>query len=208
MPDRYVWLVYVALAGLSWGTYVPLIAYGGSELNPQGGPQTGRFMAILCVGVAYFIIGVLFPLYLFLSGRYSWPPLRTTGLTFSGLAGAAGALGAICVIFATASAASAARAVNLDAGAYRLYIAPLIFGLAPIINTVVSALWHPQVGEPFRFYLDLPGWKLWVGILLVGLGAALVLFSKEEAETSKRHAAIRPTVAIMPSGPPAAETPQ
>ena len=26
---KYEWLLYVALAGLSWGTYVPFIAYGG-----------------------------------------------------------------------------------------------------------------------------------------------------------------------------------
>src|SRR5262245_3679553 len=57
------WILYVVLAGLSWGTYVPLIFYGGSEL---GGKSGARMMAILCVGVAYFVIAVLFPLYMFL----------------------------------------------------------------------------------------------------------------------------------------------
>src|SRR5262249_4193238 len=59
--DKNLWLVYVALAGLAWGTYVPIIFYGGSEL---GGKASSRFMAILCVGAAYFIIGVLLPLLL------------------------------------------------------------------------------------------------------------------------------------------------
>ncbi len=59
---KYEWLFYVALAGLSWGTYVPIIFYGGSEL---GGKASSRFMAILCVGGAYFVIGVLFPLLMF-----------------------------------------------------------------------------------------------------------------------------------------------
>ena len=28
MPDdKYMWLIYVALAGLAWGTYVPIIFY-------------------------------------------------------------------------------------------------------------------------------------------------------------------------------------
>src|SRR5215475_14377770 len=95
MSDKNLWLVYVALAGLSWGTYVPLIFYGGNEL---GGKPGSRFMAILFLGIAYFIIGVVVPLALFLSGQYDWPEMTTTGLTFSGLAGAAGAIGALCVI--------------------------------------------------------------------------------------------------------------
>jgi hypothetical protein len=193
-------LVYVALAGLSWGTYVPLIFYGGNEL---GGKAGSRFMAILCVGIAYFVIAVLFPLYMFLSKQAEWPKMTTTGLVFSALAGVAGAIGALCVIFASKSATQAAVAAQLNPGTYRLYIAPLIFGLAPVINTVVSLLWHPQKGQPFHFAVDVPGWKLWVGIILVGLGAALVLFSKEEAETTK-HAAKAPPAVAAASAPPAA----
>jgi drug/metabolite transporter (DMT)-like permease len=193
MLERYAWLLYVGLAGLAWGTYVPLIFYGGNEL---GGKPGSRFMAILCVGVAYFVIGVVFPLYLFLTGQYEWPDMKTTGLVFSALAGVAGAVGAICVIFASKSAVGAARAANLDPATYRLYIAPLIFGLAPVINTLVSTLWHPRPGAPMHFALEVPGWKMWVGIILVGLGAALVLFSKEEAEAgAAKHAAVAPPVA-------------
>src|SRR5438132_12284338 len=133
MSDKNIWLFYVALAGLSWGTYVPLIAYGGSELGGKAG--SGRIMAILCVGLAYFFIAVIFPLYLFLSKQYEWPAFSASGLSFSALAGVAGAIGALCVIFATASARSAALAANLDANYYKLFIAPLTFVLAPVINT-------------------------------------------------------------------------
>jgi hypothetical protein len=180
-----MWLVWVGLAGLAWGTYVPLIAYGGGELVGKPGSLGPRVMAVLCVGMAYFVIGVLFPLFLFLSGRVEWPTLTGTGMSFTSLAGAAGAIGAICVVFATKSAIESARKSGLDPTSYRLYIAPLIFGLAPVINTLVSVIWHPGKGEPFHFGLEVPGWKLWVGIVLVGLGAALVLFSKEETEAHK-----------------------
>jgi hypothetical protein len=184
MTEKYLWLFYVALAGLAWGTYVPIIFYGGNEL---GKSASGRLMAILCVGIAYFVVGVMFPLVMFLTGQYPWPTLKTSGLAFSGLAGVAGAAGAICVIFA-----------SMSAGANRLYIAPLIFGLAPVINTLVSSLWHPEPGEPFHFSLELPGWKLWAGILLVAVGAALVLFSKEEAEQSHRvHAKPPGNIAVQ-----------
>src|SRR5437667_8845130 len=94
------WVLWVLLAGLSWGTYVPLIFYGGNEL---GGKPGSRILAILCVGVAYFLIGVVFPLYAFLSKWYEWPDITGTGLIFSGLAGVAGAVGALCVIYATKS---------------------------------------------------------------------------------------------------------
>ena len=53
------WWGYVVGAGLAWGTYVPLIFFGGqmlSPLSPQGTPigVGGRLASILCVGVAYF----------------------------------------------------------------------------------------------------------------------------------------------------------
>jgi hypothetical protein len=199
MAEKHLWLVYVALAGLSWGTYVPLIFYGGNEL---GGKGNARLMAILCVGVAYFLIGVLFPLVLFLTGQHEWPTIKATGLVFSGLAGVAGALGAICVIFASQAATKAAVDAGESAGAYRFYIAPLIFGLAPVINTLVSLVWLPRRDEPFHFGIAVPGWKLWVGIVLVGLGAALVLMSKEEAEVHPTTPQQAPKVALLQEGSP------
>ncbi len=201
MAAKYRWLLYVALAGLSWGTYVPLIFYGGSEL---GGKPASRLLAILCVGVAYFIIGVLYPIYYLLRLPVKDRPERSfTGLFFSGLAGAAGALGAICVIFATKSAIDAAMATGQHPGTYKLYIAPLIFGLAPIINTLVSTVWHPSKGRPLHFGWEVPHPLLWVGILLVGLGAGLVLYSKEmsekkspaQAATSQKSEKQSPTLA-------------
>ncbi len=189
--ETRMWLVYVALAGLAWGTYVPIIFYGGNEL---GGRPNARLMAVLCVGAAYFVIGVLLPLVLFLTGAQPWPAVNTTGLVFSGLAGVAGAVGAICVIFATKAAVDAGNQLPVpNPSAYKVYIAPLIFGLAPVINVLVSMLWHPQKGEPFHFGLKAPHPLLWVGIIFVGLGAALVLYSKEVSE------------AAVPKAPPQTE---
>jgi hypothetical protein len=205
MPEKYQWLLYVGLAGLSWGTYVPLIFYGGNEL---GGKAGSRFMAILCVGVAYVVIAVLFPVFMFVSKQADWPDMTATGLVFSSLAGVAGAVGALCVIFASKSATQAAVSAKLNPATYRLYIAPLIFGLAPVINTLVSLVWHPGKGEPFHFGFEVPGWKLWLGILLVGAGAALVLFAKEETEAGHAVrgrppavAAARPVGEASPAAP-------
>ena len=177
-----LWLAFVLGAGLCWGTYVPMIAYGGKELK-------SRYAAFLCVGLAYFALAVLFPVgrFLLTGEKAAW---NGTGITFATLAGAAGALGALCVIFAAASAGPADR----------LYIAPLIFGLAPVINTLVSLFWHPRAGSAWHFALPerAPGWTLYVGIVLTGLGAALVLYSKEAAEAKPQPPAS--TVAPNPPG--------
>lgn len=203
MGEKNLWLVFVALAGLSWGTYVPMIFYGGSELAGKN-PLLSRMVAILCVGAAYFVIGVVIPLYfLFTHDREQWPNFNSTGLVFSGLAGVAGAVGALCVIFASFYAMRTGLTLKKENPAfnpatYRMYIAPLIFALAPIINTVVSLLWHPRAGAPFHFGLEkMPDYKLVVGIVLVGLGSFLVLLSKEQSEVS----AGPPKAAVAPQKP-------
>jgi len=175
-----VWLVFVVLAGLCWGVYVPLIAQGGKELKSSYG-------GFLCVGIAYFLIAILFPLGVFWM-RGSFPKFTVPGATFATLAGVAGALGALCVIFAT-----------FEFKGPRIFVGPLIFAMAPVINTLVSLFWHPAEGY-FHFELKgAPDWKLYVGIVLAGVGAFLVLYSKEETEAvgAPRPAAVAPAPAEM-----------
>jgi hypothetical protein len=190
MSDR-TWLLYVLMAGLCWGTYVPLIAFGGRNLSAgPSHPFAGRYAAFLCVGVAYMIIAVVFPLVR--SYSIGEPiPSKPVGLIFAGLAGVAGALGALGVIFATAAAKPEDR----------MYIAPLIFTLAPLLNTLVSLFWHPTADNPLHFGMPehMPSWKLFVGVVLVGVGAGLILLSKEEMEGPGKPAA--PAPAVAPANP-------
>src|SRR6516164_6394333 len=195
------WWVYVILAGLAWGTYVPIIFYGGTELTTRPGTIGGRLASILCVGIAYFILGVVIPVILMSLRDDAKPEWKTNGLIFSGLAGIAGAVGAICVIFASKAAVDAAKLEGVNPATYRMYIAPLIFCLAPLINTLLSMVWHPnaKTGEWAVFHLEVPGWKLPVGILLVAVGTYLVLMSKEEAEAAKGKPATPPTPKVEPA---------
>ena len=89
------------------------------------------------------------------------------------------------MIFASKAAVDAAKAEGVNPATYRIYIAPLIFALAPAINTLLSLVWHPKPGDPWHFDFEVPGWKLPAGIVLVALGTFLVLMSKEEMEASK-----------------------
>ena len=189
------WWGYVVLAGLSWGTYVPIIAFGGLEF---GGKPNGRLAAILCVGLAYFVLGVVFPLILFASGQLEWPEIKGNAVAFSSLAGVAGAVGAMCVVFATSTSIAAAKEAGLPPTSYKLYIAPIIFGLASVINTLISCIWHPSQKDGWaNFHLEMPNPLLLVGIVFVGLGAAMVLYSKELTESS----------AAKPTPAPVQETP-
>jgi hypothetical protein len=197
------WWGYVILAGLSWGVYVPLIFFGGQMLTPEDGKGIGgRLASILCVGVAYFLLAVLIPLAIMATQDGATPNWRMGGLVFSGLAGVAGAVGAICVIFASKAAVQQAVAESVSPATYRVYIAPLIFSIAPAVNTLLSLFWHPnaKTGEWAAFHFEMPGWKLPLGILLVAAGTFLVLFSKEEAEAHKGPP--KPAPAVVP--PPTA----
>ena len=70
MQKNFGWLFYVILAGLAWGTYVPIVFYGGRELTTERGTLGGRLTSILCVGMAYFVLAVLIPLVLFLTKQH------------------------------------------------------------------------------------------------------------------------------------------
>ena len=52
--DKQMWLFYAVLAGLCWGTYVPFVQAGGRGLGTP-------LASFLCVGVAYFLIAILYP---------------------------------------------------------------------------------------------------------------------------------------------------
>jgi drug/metabolite transporter (DMT)-like permease len=186
--DSKLWLVYSILAGLCWGTYVPLVQQGiGGLKSPYG--------SFLCVGIAYFLIAVLVPVGLLVTVEKT-PDWNAYGITFATLAGAAGALGALCVIFANRNVQHSPHD--------KLYIAPIIFGLAPILNTLISLFWHPKPGshDAWHFGLEhLPSGKLYLGILLTGIGAALVLYSKEEAESARPAAPAPPALSSGPQQP-------
>lgn len=186
--DKQLWLVYAILAGVCWGTYVPFVQQGIQGLGRNA------LASFLCVGVAYFLIAVLFPVGSF-AAEGKWPMWNTYGIAMATLAGVAGALGALCVILANRSAVDAYGPV--EAANYRLYIAPVIFALAPVLNALVSTVWHPSPAQgAFRFGIEhVPNWKLWLGIVLTGAGAALVLYSKEEAERSHSPRPATPVIA-------------
>jgi hypothetical protein len=149
------WVFFALGAALSWGLYGPTLHKGQQML---GTPQTGApLKALLCVGIAYFLVGVLVPIAA-LSAQGNFKDFNTTGSISATAAGMLGALGAVCIIYAFRSGGSPA------------YVMPLVFGGAPLVNVLVSMAMHPPHQAPNPL--------LWVGYLLASVGAALVLYFK------------------------------
>jgi hypothetical protein len=142
------WVVFVLGAVLSWGVYGVALHRGQVAL---GNP----LRALLCVGVAYFLIGVLVPLAA-LSYQGELKDFGARGAMIATVAGALGAIGAVCIIWA------------FKAGGRPTYVMPLVFGGAPLVNVIVSTLAHPPKVAPSPM--------LYLGFLLTAIGAAMVLY--------------------------------
>jgi hypothetical protein len=142
-----MWLVFVVIAALSWGAYIPVIRIGQVAL---GSP----FRAFLFISLAYTIMGIV------VSGGVlsltNQPGSYTArGMSISTLAGVLGAGGALGVVLA------------LYNGGTPTTVTPLIFSFAPIVGVVVGMMINPpkMAINPLFF----------VGILVVAAGTAMVL---------------------------------
>jgi len=146
-----VWMLFVLGAVLSWGIYGPMLHKGQVQL---GNPMK----ALLCVGVAYFAIGVIVPLVALSSaggiGSFNG------GATWAGLGGALGAIGAVCIIYSFRNGGSPG------------IVMPLVFGGAPLVNVLVSMAMHPPKTPPNPL--------LYVGYALAIAGGGMVLYYKPQ----------------------------
>src|SRR5258708_9900303 len=118
-----MWVLFVAGAVLSWGAYGVLLHQGGVQL---GNP----LKALLCVGVAYFLIGVLVPVAA-LSAEGGLSNFNSAGLVTATVAGALGGSGAACIIYA------------FKWGGLPVYVMPLVWGGARIVNVFLSMAMPP-----------------------------------------------------------------
>jgi hypothetical protein len=145
-----LWIVFAFGAALAWGLYGPALHQGQVQL---GSPMR----ALLCVGVAYFLIAVLVPV-ISLSYQGQLSGFSMKGSVAATLAGVLGAAGAVCIIFA------------FRAGGLPTYVMPLVFAGAPLVNVLFSMWLHPPKVSPNPL--------LYLGFVLAATGAGLVLYFK------------------------------
>jgi drug/metabolite transporter (DMT)-like permease len=159
----------IALAALCWGSYGPIMHRGQMKMHGS------RLRPFLCVGLAYFVIAVAIPLPLV---PFVQEPsgFRFSGTLWSLAGGAAGAIGAMGILMA------------FNFGGKPLYVMPLVFGGAPIINTVTT-LWlnRPGSGLSSLFLASLI-------VVIVG-GGTVLIFAPRRAKSMD---------GVPPPQPPAA----
>ena len=166
LKDVLLSLPGIALTVCCWGAYGSVLHKGQHDLDGN------RLKPLICVGLAYLVVAIIVPTAVLamqgkLGGGWSF-----SGVTWSLTAGAAGALGALGIILA------------LTAGGKPVYVMPLVFGCAPIVNVAVSMYF---AGIPWS---NVSPWFL-AGLILVSVGAVTVLVAQPK-----------------PGKPPAAASPE
>jgi hypothetical protein len=144
----WLWRVLVILLTVvSWGSYGPALHKGQMAMHRS------RMRPLLCVGMAYLVIAVVVTnLILLAMPEASSYTLR--GTLWSLLGGAVGAVGAIGIIMA------------FNFGGRPVFVMPLVFGGAPIVNTFVTMEAH-GLGDVNPFF--------YAGLILAIAGSSIVL---------------------------------
>src|SRR5688500_6360904 len=162
------WLYFALLTVVSWGVYGVFLHKGQMGMVDK---DNGRYMAFLYVGIAYFLVAILGPIVVLKlqGGRLDFWRYPANGLWWSLIAVIVGAVGAFGVLLAFGAAPQ-------PKSAYVPVVMSIIFAGAPIVNAVVSMLYHPPHGGVAEIK-----WQFWAGIVIAAVGASLVVLYKPDA---------------------------
>ena len=162
-PNTGMIALSILMAAVCWGSYGPMLHKGQMKMGGS------RLRPFACVGIAYFIIAVAVPLVLlYTTPTISQGAWNVKGLSWSIIAGGAGALGALGIILA------------FNAGGKPIYVMPLVFGFAPVINTFISLTEAGTWSEVETMF--------WVSLGVVIAGAITVLITAPKAGHGPAHA--------------------
>jgi hypothetical protein len=181
MRNKLLLAASIALTILSWGTYGPVLRWGQVGMSTVVG-EVARLRPFVCVGLAYFLIGVIDPaVWLHFKGeKGDW---TLTGIVWSLAGGALGAIGALGIILA------------FTFGGAPLYVMPLVFGGAPVINAFLTIYLARRMKEVGPLFL--------AGLVMVILGAVTVLTAPHGNPPSQ---AAESTAAVPTTSPTPAPT--
>lgn len=140
---------WVAVTALCWGIYGPVLHKG------QVAMQGSRLRPFICVGLAYFLIAVILPLTVLSISPEPGQWTNFSGTAWSLAGGAAGAIGALGIILA------------FTYGGKPVYVMPLVFGGAPVVNTLTTILTTGSLASVSPVFF--------AGLIIVVVGAVTVL---------------------------------
>ncbi len=162
-----------AITILAWGIYGPVLHWGQGEMSTIQGSYA-RMRPFVCVGMAYFVIGVVVPaIVLNLKGESGQWTMK--GILFSLSGGALGAIGALGIIMA------------FTFGGKPVYVMPLVFGGAPVVNSFLTIYMAKRLKDIGPIFL--------AGLVMVVLGAVTVLINQPSSKAAKTQAEVVETQA-------------
>jgi len=167
-------LAFVAMTAICWGAYGPLLHKGQMKM------LNSRMRPFICVGLAYAAVALVVLGLEFVVVDHG--ALTLSGAMWSLAGGVAGALGSLGIILA------------FTFGGKPVYVMPLIFGGAPVVNTLISV----ATASTLREMSGIQWGFFYAGLIVVVAGAVTVLLF---APKGKPHAA----PAAEPTPKPAAE---
>ncbi|NOY29997.1 MAG: hypothetical protein GXP28_07400, partial [Planctomycetes bacterium] len=153
-----------AITILAWGVYGPVLHWGQHEMSTIG--RFARMRPFVCVGMAYFAIGVIVPAAVLVlkgeSGQWTFK-----GIVYSLAGGTLGAIGALGIIMA------------FTFGGKPVFVMPLVFGGAPVVNSFLTIYMakRKDIGPIFL-----------AGLVMVVLGAVTVLINQPSSKTAETQA--------------------
>jgi hypothetical protein len=162
-------IISIATTALCWGIYGPVLHWG------QAGMGGARLRPFMGVGIAYFLIAIVVPIFLvyFLKQeadtKYHW---TWSGAIWSLAGGAAGAIGALGIIMA------------FNFGGKPDYVMPLVFGFAPVVNTLFTMYFN----QTWKNITMVQGSIYGAGLIMVAVGAVLVLTAAPKAKPGSHSA--------------------
>jgi hypothetical protein len=158
MRNTALMLASIAVTVLGFGLYGPTLRSGQVAMATDGGVATLR--PFVCVGFAYCLIGIIVPsVWLHLRGeKGEW---TLTGIIWSIAGGALGALGAFGIILASVF------------GGRPVYVMPLVFGGAPVVNAFLTIVMARRVKEIGSLFL--------AGLIIVVIGVVVLLLFRPYA---------------------------
>ncbi|MGL4511637.1 MAG: hypothetical protein ACRCT8_00990 [Lacipirellulaceae bacterium] len=164
---------------LAWGLYGPMLHEGQHAMATDGG--AARLRPLVCVGLAYFLIGVLVPtaILVWKGEKGAW---TFRGALMSLFAGALGALGALGIVLA------------FTFGGRPEYVMPLVFGGAPVVNAFLTIYLSKRFKEIGPVFL--------AGLVMVLMGSMTVLVFKPSPPAK---GAVAGSIAAVAQAEPAAD---
>ena len=160
MRNTLLLVASLAVTVLCWGMYGPVLQWGQLGMRATAEDPIARWRPFVCVGLAYFLIGVIVPsIWLYLRGEKGEWTIR--GIAWSLAGGALGAIGALGIILA------------FTFGGRPIYVMPLVFGGAPVVNAFLTIYRAGRIREIGPWFL--------AGLIMAVLGAVVVLVTAPHA---------------------------